>query len=90
MSHSSGLARTIRKKMQAAISHPGKGFPGGSVVENPPANAGDVTSIPGSGRFPGERNGSPLCILAWEIPRTEEPGWLQSIGSQRIRHELSY
>ena len=38
-------------------------FPGGSVVRNPPANAGDmgdVGSIPGSGRSPRERNGNPL------------------------------
>ena len=38
-------------------------FPGGSVVRNPPANAGDmgdVASIPGSGRSPRERNGNPL------------------------------
>ena len=26
-------------------------------------------------------------ILAWRIPQTEEPGWLQSMGSQRLRHE---
>ena len=31
-----------------------KGFPGGSVVKNLPANAGDMGSIPGSGRSPGE------------------------------------
>ena len=36
------------------------GFPGGSVVKNPPANAGDSGSIPGSGRYPGEGNGNPL------------------------------
>ena len=36
------------------------GFPGGSVVKNPPANAGDVGLIPGSGRSPGEGNGNPL------------------------------
>ena len=35
-------------------------FPGGSVVKNPPANAGDVGSIPGSGRSPEEGNGDPL------------------------------
>ena len=35
-------------------------FPDRSVVKNPPANAGDVGSIPGSGRSPGERNGNPL------------------------------
>ena len=35
-------------------------FPGGSVVKNPPANAGDVGSISGSGKSPGEGNGNPL------------------------------
>ena len=37
-----------------------KGFPGGSVVKNPPANAGDVGSIFGSRRYSGEGNGNPL------------------------------
>ena len=40
-----------------------KGFPGGSVVKNPPASAGDigdVSSIPGSGRASGRGNGKPL------------------------------
>ena len=37
-------------------------FPGGSVVENPPANAGDLGSTPGLGRSPGEGNGNDyLC-----------------------------
>ena len=36
------------------------GFPGGSVVKNPPANAGDTGLIPGLGRFPGGGNGNPL------------------------------
>ena len=36
------------------------GFPCGSVVKNLPANAGEMGSIPGSGRFPGEGNGNPL------------------------------
>ena len=36
------------------------GFPGGSAVKNPPTSAGDVGSIPGLGRFPGEGNGNPL------------------------------
>ena len=60
-----------------------KGFPGGSVVKSPPANAGDVGSIPGSGRSPGEGNGNHSSILAWEIPRMEEPGGLQSMGLQK-------
>ena len=45
-------------------------------------NAGDLGSVPGSGRFPGEGNGYPFHILAWKIPQTEEPGRLQSMGSQ--------
>ena len=36
------------------------GFPGGSVVKNPPANVGDMNLIPGSGRSPREGNGNPL------------------------------
>ena len=39
---------------------PLRGFPGGTVVKNLPANAGDVSSIPGSGRFPRRGNGNPL------------------------------
>ena len=35
-------------------------FPGGSVLKNLPANAGDAGSIPGMGRSPGEGNGNPL------------------------------
>ena len=37
----------------------GGGFTGGSVVKNLPANAGDLGSIPESGRSPGEGNGNP-------------------------------
>ena len=37
-----------------------KGLPGGSVVKNLPANAGDGGLNPGSGRSPGEGNGNPL------------------------------
>ena len=37
-----------------------QGFPAGSVVENPPASAGDSGSTPGSGRSPGEGTGNPV------------------------------
>ena len=66
------------------------GFPGGSVLKNLPANAGDVGDaglIPGSGRSPGVRNGTHSSILAQEIPWTEEPGRRQSIGLQRVEHD---
>ena len=36
------------------------GFPGGSVIKNPPVNSRDTGSVPGSGRSPGEGNGNPL------------------------------
>ena len=51
-------------------------FPGGSMVNNLPANAGDageVSSIPGSGRSGGEENGNPLQYNCLKIPWTEEP-----------------
>ena len=59
-----------------------QGFAGGSAVQNPPANARDTGLIPALRRSPGEGNGNP-----WEIPWTEEPGGLQSMGSQRVRHD---
>ena len=60
------------------------GFPGGSEVKASASNAGDLGSIPGSGRSPGEGNGNHSSILAWRIPWTEKPGRLQSTGSQRV------
>ena len=65
------------------------GFPGGAVVKNPSANAGDGRDrilIPGLGRFPGVGNGNPFQYSCLEIPWTEEPGAVQSMGPQRVRH----
>ena len=68
----------------------GRGFPGGSDSKASAYNAGDLGLIPGWGRSPGEGNGNPLqSTLAWKIPWTEEPGRLQSTGSQRVRHDLA-
>ena len=58
------------------------------MVKNPPTNAGDTGSIPGLGRSPGEL-ATHSSILPWEIPWTEEPGGLQSMGSQKNRTQLS-
>ena len=63
------------------------GFPGGTVVKNLLVIAGEVDSIPGLKRAPGGGNGNPLQYSCREIPRTEEPGGLQSRRSQRVRHE---
>ena len=57
------------------------------VVKNPPVDAEDVGLIPGLGRFPGEGNSATHSnILAWKILWTEEPSSLQSLESQRVRH----
>ena len=63
------------------------------MVKNPPANAGDPGSIPGSGRAPGEGNGNPLQCSCLENPRDRGASWapldctLQSMGSQRAGHD---
>ena len=58
------------------------GFPGGSVVKNPPAHAGDTGLIPGSGRSHGGGNGNPLHYFCLENP-TDKGAWqLQSMGLQ--------
>ena len=51
-------------------------------------SAGDMGSIPDSGRCPREGNGNPLQYSCLGNPWTEEPSWLQSMGSQRTRDNL--
>ena len=64
-----------------------EGFPGGTVVKNLPANAGEVGSLGGKG--PLEKGmATHSSIVAWKIPWTAEPGRLQSMGLQRVRHDL--
>ena len=48
------------------------GFPGGSVIKNPPANAGDMGLIPGLGRSPEEGVATLSSILTWKIPEKTE------------------
>ena len=59
----------------------------GSEGKESACNVEDLSSIPGLGRSPGEENGNPLQYFAWKITWTEEPGGLQSIGSQRVGHD---
>ena len=63
-------------------------FPGDSAIKNLPANVGAMGLLPGSGRSPGEGNGNPFQYSCLEIPWTEEPDGLQSMGSQRVGHDL--
>ena len=55
-----------------------EGFLGGSVVKNPPANAGDAGSIPGSGRPPGGGNGNPLQYRCLGNPM-DRGGWQATV-----------
>ena len=60
------------------------------VVKNPPANARDVRDmglIPWSEDPLEEGLATHFSILAWRMPWPEEPGGLQSMGSQKIRHK---
>ena len=74
-------SRTVRQYLHFwALSHPVCGplleqpweIPGGSVVKNSPANAGDMGSIPGSGRSPGEGNGYLLQYSCLQNPMDRE------------------
>ena len=114
----------LLKKKKSNIVRASLGFPGSSSGKESTCNAGEPSSLPVSGRSPGEGIGYPLhyswaslvaqtvknlpvmretwvrslgweeplekgkathsSTLAWSIPRTEEPGGLQSMGSQRV------
>ena len=52
-----------------------RGFPGGSEVKAPACIAGDLGSIPGLGRFPGEGNGNPLQYSCLENPMNRGAWW---------------
>ena len=72
----------------------GRDFPGGSVVKNQPANAGDMGLIPedpwGSQEDTLEKKMTThFNILAWEVTWTEEPVGPQSVGSQRVGYNLA-
>ena len=64
-----------------------EGFPCSSAGKESACSAGDLGSIPGLERSPGEGKATHSNILAWRIPWTEESGGLQSVGSQRVRHD---
>ena len=75
-----GKTRALFKKIRDT-----KG--GGSEVKASAWNAGDPGSIPGLGRSPEKEMATHSSTLAWKIPWREEPGKLQSMGSQRFGHD---
>ena len=73
-------------KLLSSTSHI---FPGGSTVKNLSAKARDIRelgSIPELEKPLKKETATHSSILAWKISWTEEPGGLQSIGWQRVRH----
>ena len=66
-----------------------KGFPGGSAVKNPPGNAGDMGSIPGSGRSPQEENGNPLQYSSLEKPMDRGAWWATVHGITTVGQNLA-
>ena len=65
------------------------GFPGSSVVKNPPANAGEAGLFPGSGRSPGERNGNPLQYSCLENSMDRGAWWATVHGVAKGQTRLS-
>ena len=64
------------------------GFPRGSVVKTPPTNAGDLGSILGSGRSPGEGNDNPLQYSCLGNPMDRE-AWQATVhGVAKVGHDL--
>ena len=76
-----------------------QGFPGGSVVKNPPAIIRDTGSVPGSGKSPGEENGRKKKKRKWQPSPVFSSGkshgqkslasYIQSMGWQKSRTQLS-
>ena len=61
--------------------------PGGSDGKESACNVGDLGSIPGLGRSPGEENSYLLQCSCLENSRDGKPGWLPSMGSHRVGHD---
>ena len=82
----SGRAKTLHPIISHVLRRALKGFPGGSVVKNPPAmQEMQVQSL--GWEDPREKGMATHCsIHAWRIPRTEEPSGLQCRESQRVGH----
>ena len=81
--------RSIKKVISTKVPYP-TGFPDGTEIKNLPANAEDMIWILGSGRSPEEGNGNPLQYSCLENPMDRGTQQLQSIGSQRLRHDWTH
>ena len=78
-------SKTVGNKFLLLISHPG--FPGGSAVKNLPTIQEPQVQSLDKEDPPEEGMATHSSVLAWRIPWTEEPGGLQFIELQRVRHD---
>ena len=78
----------IYKRISSYCSKPSGSFPGSSVVKNPPANAGDTSSSPVSGRSPGGRHGDPLQCSCLENPMDRGAWWATVNGVAKNQTRL--
>ena len=75
--------------MVLLLWYSGMGFPGGSEVKASDSNTGDLGSIPGLGRSPGEGNGTPLQYSCLENPMDRGAWWAAVHGVAKSRTRLS-
>ena len=85
------ISQSLLRLMSIELVIPSNHLPGGSDGKEAACNAGDLSSIPGLGRSPGEGYGNPLQYSCLENSMdrgvwTEESGRLQSMGLQRVGH----
>ena len=83
------ILESFIKASCATNNGPALGFPGGSVVKNLPTmqELQETSAWSLGGEDPLEEGMATHSRVAWRIPWTEEPGGLQSIGSQRIGYD---
>ena len=87
--HSMGSQR-VGHDWVTSLTCPLMGFPRGSAVKNLPAMQNTQVRSLGQEDLLEEGMATHSCIVAWRIPWTEEPGGLQSMGSQRVGHNWNH
>ena len=80
------MKKNLKKKKRCIYTYI-KDFPGGSDGKASAYNTGDRVRSWGREDPLEKEMATHSSILAWRIPWTKEPGWLQSIGSQRVGHD---
>ena len=83
----SSVKHLLGKDLSATIRNSSMGFPGGSDSKESACNAGDLGSIPESGRYPGEGNGNPLQYSCLENSMDRGPRQAPVHGVTRVGHD---